>query len=110
MNTELIIILFTSLSFFVYGVNSFVSKRMKQEYERWGFGSQRKLIGCSQILCSIGLIIGIKIILILKFSALCLIAMMTFAIITRIKVKDNISEILPAASYFVLSVLILLSN
>ena len=110
MSTELIIILFTSLSFFAYGVNSFVSKRMKQEYERWGFGSQRKLIGCSQILCSIGLIVGLMEILILKFSALCLIAMMTFAIVTRVKIKDNVSEILPAASYFVLSVLILLSN
>ena len=45
MNTNLVIIIFTSISFIIYGINSFTSNRMVNEYERWGFGKYRKIIG-----------------------------------------------------------------
>ena len=110
MNTNLVIVVFTSLSFIIYGINSFTSNRMVNEYQRWGFGKYRKIIGLSQILCGGGLLIGIKFLIILQFASLSLAIMMSLAILVRIKINDNISEILPAISYLVLSILILISN
>ena len=106
MNTNLIIVVFTSLSFIIYGINSFISKRMVNEYQRWGFGNYRKVIGFSQILCGTGLLIGLKYLVLLQFASLSLIIMMSLAILVRVKIKDNISEILPAITYLVLSCLI----
>ena len=110
MNTNLVIVIFTSISFIVYGINSFTSNRMVNEYQRWGFGKYRKLIGISQILCGAGLLIGLKYLALLQFASLSLIIMMSLAVLVRVKIKDNISEILPAISYLVLSILILMSN
>ncbi len=110
MNTNLVIIIFTSISFIIYGINSFTSNRMVNEYERWGFGKYRKIIGLSQILCGAGLIVGIKFLILLQIASLSLVIMMSLAILVRVIIKDNISEILPAISYFVLSFLILYNS
>ena len=101
------IIIFTGISFLVYGFNSLTSKRMVNEFKRWGFSKYRKLISFLQILGAIGLILGLKFNLILIASSLCLSIMMFFAIVVRIKINDNISRILPAITYFVLNALIL---
>tara|TARA_B000000557_G_scaffold113580_1_gene92004 strand:- start:485 stop:748 length:264 start_codon:yes stop_codon:yes gene_type:complete len=83
---------------------------MVNEYERWGFGKYRQIIGLSQILCGAGLIIGIKFLILLQVASFSLVIMMSLAILVRIKIKDNISEILPAISYLVLSLLILFNS
>ena len=110
MSTNLVIVIFTSISFIIYGINSFTSNRMVNEYERWGFGKYRQIIGLSQILCGAGLIIGIKFLILLQVASFSLVIMMSLAILVRIKIKDNISEILPAISYLVLSLLILFNS
>ena len=60
------IIAFTGISFLVYGFNSLTSKRMVNEFKRWGFSKYRKLISFLQILGAIGLILGLKFNLILN--------------------------------------------
>lgn len=107
MDIYLIIIVFTALSFVIYGFNSFISKRMIDEYKRWGFDKNRKLIGFFQFLGGIGLFIGLKYNLILIISSLSLLTMMVFAVFVRIKIKDNISEALPAFTYILLNGIIL---
>ena len=92
MNTNLVIVVFTSLSFIIYGINSFTSNRMVNEYVRWGFGKYRKIIGLSQILCGTGLLIGLKWLVLLQFASLSLIIMMSLAILVRVKINDNISR------------------
>ena len=54
------IIAFTGISFLVYGFNSLTSKRMINEFDRWGFSQFRKIISVLQILGAIGLILGLK--------------------------------------------------
>ncbi len=107
MDIHLIIIIFTAFSFMIYGFNSFISKRMIDEYKRWGYDKNRKLIGFFQLLGGIGLFIGFKYNLILIISSLSLTIMMVFAIFVRIKIRDNISEILPAFTYLLLNGIIL---
>ena len=105
MNLTLVI-LFTAISFVIYGYSSFMSKRMISEYSRWGFADQRKIIGFFQLLGGIGLLIGIKVNILLFITSLSFIIMMLFAIIVRIKIKDGIVEILPAITYLFLNIMI----
>ncbi len=105
-----LVVIFTSLSFIVYGYSSFVSRRMKSEFKRWGFSKQRKLVGFLQLVGGLGLFIGLKINLLLILTSLCFIIMMSSAIIIRIKIKDNITDILPAITYLFLSILIFIDS
>lgn len=105
MNLTLVI-LFTSTSFIIYGYSSFVSRRMKTEYERWGYKDKRKTVGFLQLLGGFGLIFGLKNNLLLIVSSFCIILMMIMAIYIRIKIKDTIVDTLPAITFLFLSILI----
>ena len=105
-----IVIVFTGLSFIAYGINSFISKRMISEFKRWGLEKSRKLIGFCQFITGLGLLIGLQINLILVISSIFLIIMMLCAVYIRIRIKDNISDILPAIAYLLLGLLIYYYN
>jgi uncharacterized membrane protein YphA (DoxX/SURF4 family) len=107
MGDFLTIVLFTGISFVAYGINSFISKRMRKEFERWGLENKRKFIASCQLIGGAGLILGLEWNTILILSSSFLVVMMLVAIGVRIKVKDNISDILPAFAYLALNVIIL---
>ena len=120
MNITLIISLFSGISFIVYGISSFRSKRMISEFQRWGYGNQRKLIGCFQLIGGAGLIYGSLFVIntfdsnnsivnsnnILAGSSLILTIMMIGAIFVRIDIKDKFINILPATFYAILNFMI----
>jgi len=105
MNLTLVVI-FTGVSFIIYGYSSFISRRMKSEYARWGYNNQRKIVGSLQLLGGTGLILGLQINVLLITTSFCFIMMMTMAIFIRVKIRDNITDILPAITYLFLSILI----
>jgi len=107
MDVYKIIIIFTSISFISYGINSFISKKMILEFTRWGLEKRRKEIGSFQLICGVGILIGLSFNLVLIISSIILIIMMIVAVYVRIKIKDNISEILPAITFLILGILIL---
>ena len=107
MDIKSVVIVFTALSFVAYGINSFISKRMFSEFKRWGLEKRRKQIGGIQLICGLGILIGLKYNSILIPSSILLIIMMLVAVYVRIKIKDNISDILPAIAYLVLGIIIL---
>ena len=80
---------------------------MISEFERWGLADKRQLIGAAQFIAGIGVLVGLKSDLMLILSALFIMIMMLVAIMVRIKIKDNISDILPAIAYILLSMVIL---
>ena len=120
MNITLIISLFSGISFIVYGISSFKSKRMISEFQRWGYGNQRKLIGCYQLIGGAGLIFGSLFVIntfdsndslinsnnILAGSSLILTIMMVGAVFVRIDIKDKFVNILPATFYAILNFII----
>jgi len=120
MNITLIISLFSGISFIVYGISSFRSKRMISEFQRWGYGNQRKLIGCFQLIGGAGLIFGSLFVIntfdsndslinsnnILAGSSLILTIMMVGAVFVRIDIKDKFINILPATFYAILNFII----
>jgi len=120
MNITLIISLFSGISFIVYGISSFRSKRMISEFQRWGYGNQRKLIGCFQLIGGAGLIYGSIFVIntfdsngslvnsnnVLAGSSLILTIMMLGAVFVRIDIKDKFINILPATFYAILNFMI----
>ena len=107
MDVYNIIIVFAGISFIAYGINSFISNKMIMEFKRWGLGKRRKEIGGFQLVCGAGVLIGLWSNLMLIVSSVMLIVMMLVAVYVRIKIKDNISEILPAIAYLILGIIIL---
>ena len=120
MNITLIISLFSGISFIVYGISSFRSKRMISEFQRWGYGNHRKLIGFFQLVGGTGLIFGSLFTIntidnssslitsnnILAGSSLILTIMMVGAVFVRIDIKDKFINILPATFYAILNFII----
>ena len=102
-----IITLFAGVSFIIYGINSFSSQKMVLEFQRWGLEKKRKIIAISQFLCGVLLCLGLMSKTLLFVSSSFLVIMMLTAVYVRIKIKDNISEILPAMSYLLIGLLIL---
>ncbi len=103
----LVLVLFQGLSFVAYGINSFISKRMKSEFQRWNLKKDRKAIASCQLIGGVALLFGLEWNIMLVLSSCFLGVMMLVAIVVRIKAKDNISDILPAFAYLVLSGIIL---
>lgn len=110
MDLNLIILLFSAISFIFYGISSFFSKRMLSEYERWGYKNQRILLGCLQLLGGIGLFVGILNATLLTVASFLLTFMMITAIVVRIKIKDSIIQMFPAILYTVLNFIILYNS
>ena len=110
MYTNFIITLFTAISFIIYGITSFFSEKTIKEYARWGYKNNRKLIGFFQFIGGIGLIIGVKYSVILSITSFFFIIMMFFAVFVRIKIKDNIINILPTITYLILNITILYNS
>ena len=106
MLLENILIYFSAISFIFYSINSLYSKRLISEFDRWGYGKFRFLIASFQLLAGIGFIIGIYFSFLVSIVSFLLSVMMLFAIFVRIKVKDNIIEMIPAAFYALLNLFI----
>ncbi|MBB13310.1 MAG: hypothetical protein CMC78_03980 [Flavobacteriaceae bacterium] len=97
------LILFSSVSFFFYGLSSFFNSFMIDEFIRYRIPQFRKLTGWFQLLGSLGIIIGFWIDNLQALSTICLSLMMLFGVAVRIKIKDNLIKILPAVFYCLLN-------
>ena len=106
MDIHLITLLFSAISFIVYGVNSFFSKRMILEYEKWGFKNQRVILACCQLLGGLGLLIGLVVPLMLSVASFLLMCMMLTAVFVMIKLKEGLIKTLPALLYVALNLII----
>ena len=110
MDLNIIILVFSALSFVFYGITSFFSKRMVSEYARWGYSNQRILLGCMQLLGGIGLLVGLTNSVLLCVASFLLTFMMITAVLVRIKIKDSLINMFPAVFYTCLNFIILYNS
>jgi hypothetical protein len=103
MTFSLILILISGVSFVIYGISSFFSKKMLGEYKRWGYPEQRLLGG-------LGLFIGLYFKPLIPLSSASLLLLMLAAIGVRIKIKDQPIMMLPAVFYALINFLILINS
>ena len=85
------------------------AKNMKEEFIAYGLPSWiMYLVGSLKVAFSIGLFAGLWIPEVVVFSASGIAIMMFFAIVMHAKIKDPLSKSIPAITFLVLSVLIIL--
>lgn len=100
---NLALILFSALSFFVYGLGCFVSNHLKKEFLRYGFGGQRVLVGLLQAAGAVSLLAGLSEPWMGMAAAAGLALMMAVAVIVRIRLRDSLAQTLPAVIYLLLN-------
>ena len=109
MNTlSIIIVLFSGMSFIIYGVLLFLSNNMKNDFKRFKLEKFRTLIGVLELLGGIGLLVGLKFDLILLISSGGLALLMLLGLRIRIKVKDSLWLSFPSLFFMLLNLYVFL--
>lgn len=85
----LILILFSGVSFIVYGIIFFTSIKMKDEFKRFGLEKFTMLTGILELLGGVGMLVGLKIQIVLLISSGGLALLMLLGFGVRIKMKDG---------------------
>jgi uncharacterized membrane protein YphA (DoxX/SURF4 family) len=106
MNLLLLLTLFSSVSFLIYGISYFYSPQMKKEFERFGLKKFGVLTALLEIVGAIGLLVGFVSIPILLISSGGLALLMFLGLVARARVKDGLWVSLPALLFMVLNVYI----
>ena len=76
---------------------------MKREFDRYGLGSQRTLVGGLQMCAAIGLLAGLSQPWMGRSAAAGLALMMLVAVSVRIRIKDTLLQTIPALIYLALN-------
>lgn len=108
MKTALILV--SALSFIGYGAACFFSSYMKQEFLRYGLGSQRVWVGLLQWAAGMGLLAGMRVPWMGQVAACGLAVMMLVAVGVRIHIKDSAWQTMPALFYLVLNAYLVLAG
>ena len=99
----------SSVAFLVYGASLFGSRAMEAEFERYHLAAYRTLTGALEMAAGAGLLAGLRYRPLLLLSAGGLAAMMLGAIVVRLRVRDPLLSVIPAAVLLCLNLFIVLS-
>tara|TARA_Y100000589_G_C27001087_1_gene566775 strand:+ start:447 stop:797 length:351 start_codon:yes stop_codon:yes gene_type:complete len=102
-----VIILFISFSFIFYALHALFSKKMKDEFSRWGVQKYRILISCIQLSSGFFLLLSFFYPFLVIYCSTIFFIMMIGAIFVRIRTKDSFLDTLPALLYFFLNAIII---
>ena len=97
------LILFSAVSFAVYGLSCFFSDYLKREFVRYGLARQRLLVGMLQICAALGLLLGLEVPWIGRAAAAGLTLMMLLAVGVRIRLRDSWLQTSQALLYLLLN-------
>lgn len=84
-------------AFVLYGLSCLASRSMQREFERWGLGRFRLLVGTLEVLGGIGLLVGAPLPFILSVSSAGLCLLMLLGLGVRLKSHDGVLLSMPAA-------------
>jgi len=103
MNLCLLLTLFSSASFIIYGVSYFFTPHMKNEFKRFGLEKFGVLTAILEIVGAVGLLVGLFSTPILLISSGGLALLMFFGLLARVRVKDSLRVSLPAILFMILN-------
>lgn len=95
--------IFSGLSHLAYGILALSHPFYVDEFERFGFSKFRLLIALSQVFFGLGLLLDFRKIKLTEISSGLLSIMMAGALITRIIIKDELIQSLPALGYLLIN-------
>lgn len=93
------LILFSAVSFLGYGVGCFASDYLRQEFHRYGLEARRGLVGGLQCAAALGLFAGFWFPWLGQAAAGGLALMMLVALAVRLRIRDSVTQMLPALGY-----------
>ena len=109
MNTfYIVLVLFSVVSFIIYGSLLFVSPKMQNEFKRFELEKFTALTGILELLGGIGMLIGLKVGLILLISSGGLAMLMLLGFVVRIKIKDGFWLSFPSLFFMLLNLYVFL--
>lgn len=82
---------------------------MIKEFERYGLSFLRLPVAVSEILCALGLLLGIYFKSLIVISSSILIVLMFGAIAVRIKINDQLIKFIPAIILLIVNLIILIN-
>lgn len=101
----------SAICFGWYGLACFFSASMVAEFDRWRVPTLRILTGGLQVAAALGILLGhVFYRPILLFSAGGLAAMMFFALLARIRIRDKVMNAIPAFLLMLLNIFIVVSE
>ena len=103
MNSFDSLIVFSGISFILYGILAFITEQSQKEFIRWGYEKQRILIGSVQLIGGTGLLMSLQWPVLGLFASGGLAVLMFFGVLVRIKIKDSFLQMLPAFLFFLLN-------
>ena len=103
---KLFLVIFSGLSFLIFGYLCFFSSYFKNEFIRYGIPNFRKITGFFQSLGGLSLIIGVFIDQLAVIASLGLTILMILGVNVRLKIKDGLLKTMPAIFYAFLNALI----
>lgn len=103
-----LLVLFSGVSFIVYGSLLLVSTEMQNEFKRFELEKFTTLTGILELLGGIGLLVGLKVGIILLISSGGLTLLMLLGLVVRIKVKDSFRLSFPSLFFMLLNLYVFL--
>lgn len=92
--------------FFYYGTACLFANGMVDEFERYGLSRYRRAIGALEVLGAIGLVVGYLFSPVSTLSAGGLSVLMLLGLGVRVKMRDSILDMVPAAFLLLVNVFI----
>lgn len=104
----LLLVIFSGVSFTIYGSLLLVSAKMQNEFKRFELEGFAKLIGALELLGGIGLLVGLKFnfILLISSGGLALLMLLGFGV--RLKIKDSFWLSFPSLFFMLLNLFVFL--
>lgn len=95
------LVIFSALSFLIFGITCFVTEHMRSEFIRYGLSRHLNLVGILQIIGALGLFFGyflnLELLAIISAIGLALLMLLGFGV--RIKIKDSFIQSAPSCIY-----------
>ncbi len=102
-----LLVLFSSVSFLIYGLSCLSTRYMKQEFERFGLAKFRQFTGVLEIAAAIGLALGLIMPALGCLAAGGLALLMLLGFFVRLKIKDGPLRAFSALFYMALNLYLL---
>ncbi len=96
----------SAIVFLYYGISCLCANGMADDFERFGMADLRILVGTLEVLGAVGLVVGQWIPVLLIVSAGGLALLMLLGLLTRVRQRDSLREILPAGVLMVVNAII----
>jgi uncharacterized membrane protein YphA (DoxX/SURF4 family) len=102
--------LISAVLFLVYGALCLFSNGMEEEFERYGLSRFRRLTGGLEVLGGLGLVVGLLVAQVMVVASAGLALLMLLGVIARVRVRDALLEIVPAAVLMVANLFLLVET